>query len=124
MFFLATVVFVGAILVTLGLKLLPLSLALFAGVSCMMSSVNNVMTSVIPLYSRDKVDSGFMAGLLNTFCYVGSTLATSLLGRIADTKCWNDVFVCILIFLSGRLYKLLLIFTLQFDDEKPLSIDF
>jgi len=89
---------VGAILVTLGLKLLPLSLALFAGVSCMMSSVNNVMTSVIPLYSRDNVDSGFMAGLLNTFCYVGSTLSTSLLGRIADKSGWIDVLVCILIF--------------------------
>jgi len=98
LFFLATVILVGAILVTLGLKLLPLSLALFAGVSCMMSSVNNVMTSVIPLYSRDNVDSGFMAGLLNTFCYVGSTLSTSLLGRIADKSGWIDVLVCILIF--------------------------
>ena len=54
--------------------------------------------SIVPLYSRDKIDSGLLAGLLNTFCYIGSTLATSILGRIADTKGWNDVFVCILIF--------------------------
>jgi sugar phosphate permease len=63
-----------------------------------MSAVNNVITSIVPLYSRDKIDSGLLAGLLNTFCYIGSTLATSLLGRIADTKGWNDVFICILIF--------------------------
>ena len=63
-----------------------------------MAAVNNVITSIVPLYSRDKIDSGFSAGLLNTFCYIGSTLATSLLGKIADTKGWNDVFICILIF--------------------------
>lgn len=62
-----------------------------------MSAVNNVITSVVPLYSRDKIDSGFLAGVLNTFCYVGSTLATSLLGKIADTRGWNDVFICIMI---------------------------
>ena len=63
-----------------------------------MSGVNNVITSIVPLYSRDKIDSGLMAGLLNTFCYIGSTLSTSLLGKIADTRGWNDVFICILIF--------------------------
>ena len=71
---------------------------LFGGISCLMAAVNNVITSIVPLYSRDKIDSGLSAGVLNTFCYVGSTLATSLLGRIADTKGWNDVFICILIF--------------------------
>lgn len=97
-FYFATIILVGFIILTLNLKSVPLTLALFGGIACLMSAVNNVITSIVPLYSRDKTDSGLMAGLLNTFCYIGSTLATSLLGRIADTKGWNDVFVCILIF--------------------------
>lgn len=97
-FYLASVILAGLIILTLNLKSVPLTLALFGGMACLMSAINNVITSVVPLYSRDKIDSGLSAGLLNTFCYVGSTLATSLLGRIADTKGWNDVFICILIF--------------------------
>ena len=97
-FYFATVILAGLIILTLNLKSVPLTLALFGGIACLMSAVNNVITSVVPLYSRDKMDSGLLAGVLNTFCYIGSTLATSLLGRIADTSGWNDVFVCILIF--------------------------
>ncbi len=97
-FYFVTIIFVVFIILTLRLKSVPLTLMLFGGIACLMSAVNNVITSVVPLYSRDKIDSGLSAGLLNTFCYVGSTLATSMLGKIADTKGWNDVFVCILIF--------------------------
>ena len=97
-FYFATVILAGLIILTLNLKSVPLTLALFGGIACLMSAVNNVITSIVPLYSRDKIDSGLSAGLLNTFCYVGSTLATSLLGKIADTKGWNDVFICILAF--------------------------
>ena len=97
-FYFATVILSGLIILTLNFKSVPVTLALFGGIACLMSAVNNVITSVVPLYSRDKIDSGLSAGLLNTFCYIGSTLATSLLGKIADTKGWNDVFVCILIF--------------------------
>ncbi len=97
-FYFASMVLIGLIILTLNLKSAPLTLALFGGIACLMAAINNVITSVVPLYSRDKIDSGLSAGLLNTFCYVGSTLATSLLGKIADTKGWNEVFVCILIF--------------------------
>ncbi len=97
-FYFATIILTVLIILTLNFKSVPLTLILFGGIACLMSAVNNVITSVVPLYSRDKIDSGFSAGLLNTFCYIGSTLATSMLGRIADTKGWNDVFVCIFIF--------------------------
>lgn len=97
-FYLGAIILSGLIIFTLNLKSVPLTLALFCGTACLMAAINNVITSVVPLYSRDKIDSGLSAGLLNTFCYVGSTLATSLLGKIADTKGWNDVFICILIF--------------------------
>ena len=97
-FYFATIILTVLIIITLSLKSVPLTLALFGGIACLMSGVNNVITSIVPLYSRDKIDSGLMAGLLNTFCYIGSTLSTSLLGKIADTRGWNDVFICILIF--------------------------
>lgn len=100
-FYFAAMLFAGLIIFTINLKSAPLTLALFGGIACLMAAVNNVITSVVPLYSRDKIDSGLSAGLLNTFCYVGSTLSTSLLGKIADTKGWNDVFVCILIFVGA-----------------------
>ena len=97
-FYLASVILAGLIIATIGLKSAPLTLILFGGTACMMAAINNVITSIVPLYSRDKIDSGLSAGLLNTFCYVGSTLSITLLGKIADTKGWNDVFICILVF--------------------------
>ena len=97
-FYLAAIALSSMIILTIGLKSAPLTLALFGGTACLMAAVNNVITSVVPLYSRDKIDSGLSAGLLNTFCYVGSTMSTSLLGKIADTSGWNAVFICILIF--------------------------
>lgn len=96
-YFVATVL-AGLIILTLNFRSVPLTFVLFGGMACIMAAINNVITSIVPLYSRDKIDSGLSAGLLNTFCYVGSTMSTSLLGRIADTKGWNDVFICILIF--------------------------
>lgn len=97
-FYFGALILTGLIILTMKLKSVPVTLILFGGIACLMAAVNNVITSIVPLYSRDKIDSGLSAGLLNTFCYVGSTLATSLLGRIADTRGWNDVFICILIF--------------------------
>ncbi len=97
-FYFVTIILTVLIILTLNLKSVPLTLVLFGGIACLMSAVNNVITSVVPLYSRDKIDSGLSAGLLNTFCYIGSTMATSMLGKIADTKGWNNVFICILIF--------------------------
>ncbi len=97
-FYFGAVILIILIILTVNLKSVTITLALFCGIACLMSAINNVITSVAPLYSRDKIDSGLSAGLLNTFCYVGSTMSTSLLGRIADTKGWNDVFICILIF--------------------------
>lgn len=102
-FYLIAAVLAGLIILTISLKSVPVTLVLFGGTACMMAAVNNVITSIVPLYTRDKIDSGLSAGLLNTFCYVGSTLSISLLGKIADTKGWNDVFICILVFTAVAL---------------------
>lgn len=61
-------------------------------VSCLMAGVNNVITSMMPLYWKEKVNSGQLAGVLNGFCYLGSTLSSYGLGAIADFGGWNAVF--------------------------------
>ena len=61
-----------------------------------MHAINNVVTIMTPLFLRDSVDSGKMAGILNGCCYVGSTLSTVSLGRIADASGWNAVFLTLL----------------------------
>ena len=70
--------------------------ALFGVSAMMMAAVNNVITSIVPMYLRDRMDSGLLAGVLDTFCYVGSTLSTALLGYIADHGSWDRVFLCLL----------------------------
>lgn len=102
-FYCGAAVLVGLILLSLNLKFASLTLVLFGCIACLMAAVNNVITSIIPLYSRDKIDSGLAAGLINTFCYVGSTLSTTLLGKIADSGGWTPVFICILIFTLAAL---------------------
>ena len=73
-------------------------IVLFAVSAMLMHAVNNVITSIIPMYLRDTMDSGLLAGVLDTFCYVGSTLSTALLGYIADRGTWDHVFRCLLLF--------------------------
>lgn len=75
-----------------------LLIMLFSGSAMLMSAVNNIITAIIPLYMRDKMESGLLAGVLDTFCYVGSSLSTGLLGYIADKSSWNGVFLCLFIF--------------------------
>ena len=77
----------------------PVILLVLFGISAMlMSAVNNIITSIIPMYMRDSFNSGLLAGVLDTLCYVGSTLSTALLGYIADRNSWTGVFFCLLCF--------------------------
>ena len=61
---------------------------------------------------KGKVNSGLIAGVLNGFCYVGSTLSTYGLGAIADTAGgWTAVFytlffVCVFVVLIYLIYTL------------------
>ncbi len=75
-----------------------LLIVLFSVSAMLMSAVNNIITAIIPLYMRGKMGSGMLAGVLDTFCYVGSSLSTGLLGYISDKSSWNGVFLCLFIF--------------------------
>ena len=68
-----------------------------AVVSCLMSGVNNIITSMAPLYLRERFNAGRIAGLLNGCCYMGSTISSYGLGIVADKGGWNQVFSLLLI---------------------------
>jgi len=72
------------------------TLILFGLISCLSHGINNVLVSIMPLTLRDRVNSGFLAGLMNSACYVGSTASAYGLGKLADGAGWNFV-ICILL---------------------------
>lgn len=96
---LCTIFFIGAAISILVMVLcLPLNMwfitvLCFAVSALMMAVINNCVTSIVPMELRDMADSGATAGVTNTFCYLGSTLSTYILGSIVDrTGSWNGVF--------------------------------
>lgn len=94
--FLAASACVGAVILLLDTGWWWAVLAVFGLISLSMYAVNNAITSMAPLYLRDKINSGLLAGVLNGFCYVGSTVSSYGLGSVADRFGWNGVFVLLL----------------------------
>ena len=82
---------IGTVIMFLSVSAI-ITLVSFALVSCFMAGINNVITSMAPLYWKDKINSGMLAGILNGFCYVGSTISSYGLGFLADSYGWNVVF--------------------------------
>ena len=61
---------------------------------------------------KGKVNSGRIAGVLNGFCYLGSTLSTYVLSMIADrhgwlTVFWTLFFVCVSVVAIALVYSLI-----------------
>ena len=71
-------------------------LILFGMISCLAHGINNVLVSIMPLHLRDRINTGFLAGLMNSACYIGSTASAYGLGKLADGKGWNFV-ICVLL---------------------------
>ena len=84
-FFYAGIIIVGVIF-GMQSQQLVLTLLGFVVVCLLASSCNSVITSIFPLYMKGKVNSGRIAGILNGFCYVGSTISSYGLGWIADKQ--------------------------------------
>ena len=92
LFFAIATVFIALILAFMQTSYWMAVVVCFAMVICTMHSINNVITAMAPLQMRDKVNSGMFAGILNGFCYLGSTISAYGLGAIADNSGWNLVF--------------------------------
>ena len=108
-FFAVMALCIGGIIGSLALKLVVFMLAGLLAVNFLASSLNSLITSIFPLFMRGKVNSGLFAGILNGFCYVGSTISSYGLGAIADNFGWTSVFwtligFCVLTFGAGGIY--------------------
>ena len=103
---------IGAVIAGISLNQFILTLLGFTIVCFLVSSCNSVITSIFPLFMKGKVNSGLIAGVLNGFCYLGSTLSSYGLGSIADNWGWIAVFwtllfVCAAVCLCAGIYLLI-----------------
>ncbi len=98
LFFACTALFVGGAILAMrgGYTIL---LVISAGCAiCLGSAINTVLITMLPLAMRDEVNSGFLAGLLNSAAYVGVAASTYGMGWIADQAGgWSRVFVVLLV---------------------------
>ena len=92
-----------AFLMMISLKFWWSMLICFSFSALMMTAVNNVVTSLMPLQMRSVVDCGKLAGTINAFCYIGSTISTYLLGAVADRSGWSAVFYLLLALLGAAM---------------------
>ena len=110
--FLCSGAIIGGVIAGLSLNQFWLTLVGFSAVCLLVSSSNSLITSIFPLFMKGKVNSGLTAGLLNGFCYLGSTLSSYGLGAIADAAGWIAVFwvllsVCIMVCAGAFVYLLI-----------------
>ena len=85
--------FAALALLGVGLPSLALAVVAFAGVYLAMVMVTNAITSIFCLAYRNLFDAALVAGIVDTVCYVGSSLAARSLGRAFDAGAgWTRVF--------------------------------
>ena len=89
-------VFIGVVIGSLSFKVVLLMLIGLVVVNFFASALNSLITSIFPMFMRDKVNSGLFAGVLNGFCYLGSTISSYGLGAIADNFGWTAVFITLI----------------------------
>lgn len=92
----ASIILCGGIIFFFRRESIVFIMICFILTSAVMAMINNVITSMFPLDRRKLMGSGFAAGLLNTFCYVGSAATSYSLGYVADKSGWNTVFIIML----------------------------
>ncbi len=95
-FYFISAVLCAGILISLKIQSIVVIMLCFIGVACGMAMINNVITSMFALDYRRKLSAGFAAGLLNTFCYIGSTVTSYTLGAVSQSFGWNAVFTIML----------------------------
>lgn len=108
-FFILSTILIGVVIILITTPNIYITICCFSIVSCVMAAVNNIITSMVPLHLKDKINSGKLAGILNGFCYLGSTLSSYGLGVIADRFGWLAVFrtllfICLFVALIGIIY--------------------
>ena len=117
---------VGTILITGVLLLLDVSwilvIILFTIEAIVMGIVSHTTTVQVPLTFKGKFDAGFLAGFLNGLCYIGTAVATYVLGYIADASGWTGAFI-LLICIAAFSALLALIYLIFYRREKVNTVD-
>lgn len=90
--FAAMALFIGVIIGSMHIGLVIPMLVCLVTVAFFASELNSLVTSVFPMFMRGRVNSGLFAGILNGFCYLGSTISSYGLGVIAEAFGWISVF--------------------------------
>ncbi len=89
--------FILVIITSISLNWIVFTLIGLVIVNFFASSLNSLITSIFPIFMRGKVNSGLFAGILNGFCYIGSTISSYGLGAVADDFGWLAVFWVLII---------------------------
>lgn len=89
-------IFICVIIGSLSFKVVLLMLVGLVVVNFFASALNSLITSIFPMFMREKVNSGLFAGVLNGFSYIGSTISSYGLGAIADNFGWTAVFITLI----------------------------
>ncbi|MBR5439201.1 MAG: MFS transporter [Clostridia bacterium] len=59
-----------------------------------MASINNLVTAIAPLYLRDKINTGLLAGVIDGCCYVGSALSLVCFALVKELSgTWANLFI-------------------------------
>lgn len=90
--FASIAVVIGGIVGSLSLKWVVCMVGGLIVVSFFAASLNSLITSIFPMFEGRGGNSGLYAGLLNSFCYVGTTISSYGLGFIAENFGWTAVF--------------------------------
>lgn len=119
----------GAILIAGVLLLLDASwipvIILFTMEAITMSIVSNTTTVQVPLTFKGKFDAGFLAGYLNGACYIGTAVATYVLGYMADASGWTGALILLICIaaVSALLALIYLIFNKKRKDDRTIQND-
>ena len=92
-----TALLVLVVTLTLNYKIVALVIACFAVSVMLMNIVVHNSTGVMPFRMKNYIHVGFISGLLDSFIYVGSGVATYALGALSGVLGWNEVFTIIII---------------------------
>ncbi len=107
-------ILVGGIIASISLGQLLLTLIGLMLVNFLASGLNNLLTSIFPLFMRGKINAGLFAGILNGFAYVGSTISSYGLGAVADRHGWLSVFWLLIACCAGACLLLFLYLALRY----------
>ena len=103
--FVSAILFIVGAVVILGVLLfldvgyLPV-IVLLTVESIIMGIISDTTTVQVPLNFKGKINAGFLAGYMNGTCYIGTALATYVLGALADASGWTGAFI-LLICIAG-----------------------